>query len=333
MESKGSISKLGFLLRGEVFPWLIFILITAGATSLVPRIASVDFTTDFLANFSALAIVTIAEVIVLISGNMDLSVASTVALSGILIGWLSNAEPGASGLVLHPLLAAAIVIALTTGIGAFNGFIVGRVGINSFLHTFVMMIVLRGLCLAITMGHSLYQFNHRVFWLIGSERLFNITHVCTLVMIAAFIIFYLILERSKFGWHLYATGGNKAAARQMGVDVVKTTILAFTLNGFLCGLAGLLYVSRLRTAGATMAADYLFLVFIAAVIGGVSLFGGVGSIIGVVPGVLTVGMIQVILNVIQVSPFLIEGIRGAILIVAIIVDAIKSKSWTKVIYS
>jgi simple sugar transport system permease protein len=264
---------------------------------------------------SILALLVLAESLVLITGKFDLSLESTVGLAPMMGGWLiTTAAMGGSGLMLNPYLAIAVTLLVGVLIGAFNGFLIVRLGINAFIVTLSMLILLRGITLGMASGKTLYNLPPE-FTYLGSAVWLGIPAsiwICGIL----FAVGSFFMRYHRFGRAIYAIGGNAEAARAAGIRVERVTWLVFVVASLLAALAGLLLSGRLGAITAQQGSNLIFTTFAAAVIGGISLNGGKGSLIGALTGVLLLGVVTNILTLSQIASFWIDATFGAIILIA-----------------
>lgn len=264
---------------------------------------------------SILALLVLAESLVLITGKFDLSLESTVGLAPMIGGWLvTSAAIGGSGWMVNPYLAIAATLALGLLIGAFNGFLIVKLGLNAFIVTLSMLILLRGITLGLASGKTLYDLPDELTYL-GSAVWLGVPAsiwICGILFaVGAFLLRY-----HRFGRAIYAIGGNAEAARAAGIRVERVTWIVFIVASLLAALAGLLLCGRLGAITAQQGSNMIFTTFAAAVIGGISLNGGKGSIGGALLGVLLLGIVTNILTLSQIASFWIDATFGAIILIA-----------------
>lgn len=299
--------------------WLLLAIIAAIALGVGAR-APVFLTwrNGFdIANDSAiLAILVMGQMLVLLTRGIDLSVASNLALTGMVCALLGRTWPGASVPVL--LLVALAVGAM---LGAVNGWLITRFDLPPIVVTLGTMSAYRGAIFVASKGawvsdheiHEAIKGLPREVWL-GLPAL-----VWFALVVLALTAVFLNLRRE--GREIYALGGNPHAASYVGISAPKRLMMVYTLSGMLAGLAGLLWVGRYSIAYTELAAGFELTVVAACVIGGVSIGGGVGSVLGAALGVLFIGVVNGALPVIQVSPFWQQAIAGAVILVSVAVNA------------
>lgn len=268
-----------------------------------------------------IGILAIAETYCLVAGRMDLSIESVAAFGSMLGAWLAGSSQFASGLHLATPYTVLIVLAFGCLVGIINGILVVRLKIDAFLVTLSMYITVRGLALWLTGGKGVSQLP-TVFRLVDTVKIAGIP-LMVYLMFLFYVVFFFILVNSRFGRHLFVIGGNVDAAYKHGIRVDSVLIRVFVLSGVLAAFSGLLMAARADGSSAAAATGFLFDVLAAIVIGGVSLQGGVGSLVGVFAGVLLLGSIRSALNILAISPFVTDIIRGLLVLFAIVLDSLK----------
>jgi ribose transport system permease protein len=303
--------------------WVILGVSIAGFSLAVPGFASLENFNNIVYHSVFVGALAIPVTYVLISGYLDLSVGSTVGLAAILSSWLSANSPYASGLAVNPFAALVAVLLVGAAVGYVNGAFVTRLGVNSFLMTLASLIIVAGIAQLITQGNGVSLLPDS-FRLIDTIRPLGIPLMVFLVGLF-YVAFEFVLRRTQFGRHLYVIGGNRTAARDFGIQPGILVRRVFVFSGLMAALTGWLLAARLNGASPGIGSTLLFDVLAAAVIGGVSLSGGVGSLRGVLGGVLLLGAVQSALNIMTVSPYVVQLLRGVLVLVAIVVDAAKRK--------
>lgn len=274
---------------------------------------------NLLQQSSELAIVVVALSLVLISGKFDLSLESTFALAPMLGAWLVlSPVVGGSGLNFPVWLGILVILATGMAIGLINGFLVIRLGLNAFIVTLAMLILLRGLTLGLVSGRTLFELPDAFLYL-GQAAWFGVP-VSLWVGSLVFILASLILRYHSIGRALYAIGGNAEAARAAGINVAKIQWGVFIVAGGLAALAGLALAGRTASVTPSQGTNLIFSAFAAAVIGGISLNGGRGTMLGAFFGVLLLAVITNILTLSQIPSFWIDATNGAVILIAILIS-------------
>lgn len=284
---------------------------------LSPRFLTVSNFSNILINAAPLALAAAGLTIVIIAGELDLSVGSTVALVSTASGLLMVATGVAWPLAL---LLGVLVGALC---GLVNGLIIALIGVPSFITTLAMMGAFRGIALVLSDGRAVSGLPSGLSQL-ASMRLLGLP-VILLIPIVAIPVLGFLLSKTSFGLNVYAIGGNREAARIAGVPIARTRILVLVISGVMAGLGGLIMTARLGVGSPIIAESLAMDAIAAVVIGGTSLFGGVGRIGGTVMGVLLVASIQNGLVLLNVSTFYQQIVVGIVLVVAVAIDAVSKR--------
>ncbi|GAA0921004.1 ABC transporter permease [Nonomuraea longicatena] len=299
---------------------VIVLLLAVGAV-LDPIFLTSGNLTNILQQQAAISLVVLAEAMILISGKFDLSLESTVGMAPALAVMLVvPAAAGGFGLGLPAVLVIPLCLLVGAAVGAFNGFLIIRFQLSAFVVTLAMLIIVHGLQLGPTEGKTLFQLPDSILYL-GSATWLGLPAA---IWIAA-VLFgagSLGLGYLRLGRSLYAIGGNADAARAAGIRVDRVLWGVFVLGGVLAALAGILETGRLGAIGAGQGVGWIFMVFAAAVIGGVSMDGGKGTILGALTGVLVIGLVQNILTLKGVSGFWQPVVYGGIILVALMISRI-----------
>jgi ribose transport system permease protein len=279
---------------------------------------------NFLAISRGLAmegLVVIGMTILLVGGMFDLSVGSTMALSGVLCAWALGNGLG---------IPVAILVGLLTGVavGLVNGSIVTRVGVNPLITTLGMMSVARGAALVLTQGRPISNFPKPFIW-IGQGVIELVPDypvpVPLIVLIVVVIIFDVLLRRARFFRQMYYIGSNEKAARLTGINVPRVVLSAFVLCGALAGLGGVISTARLTSAIPTSFIGVEMRVISAAIIGGSSLAGGEGTIVGSILGLVFMALLSNAMVILGVSVYWEGVILGTVLVLAVMVDMLSRR--------
>ncbi|MDW5376556.1 L-arabinose ABC transporter permease AraH [Halomonas sp. HP20-15] len=289
----------------------IFILLFIGLSVLVPDFLTGRNIVGLLLSVTLIGTIATTMMMVLALGEVDLSVASIVAFAGVVAAVITST----SGSVVVGVLGG---VAAGGAVGAFNGFVVARFGINSLIATLAAMEFVRGLAY-ITSGGDAVMITVPGFFDLGSASFLGLT-LPVWTMIVCFVIFGVLLNMTAFGRNVLATGGNAEAASLAGVNVRRLKITVFALQGVVAGIAGVLLTSRMGLGDPNTSLGLELAVISACVLGGVSLSGGVASITGVLVGVLIMGCVQNAMGLLNVPTFYQYLVRGAILLLAVMFD-------------
>jgi ribose/xylose/arabinose/galactoside ABC-type transport system permease subunit len=310
--------------RDVMFDNMIWILLLVGIVVFgfrIPKFFSVPNFLNVMLHSSPLGMLVLAETLVLLTGHFDLSLESTVGFTAMFAAWFMGTGQFTSRLGMNPFLAIAVMILTGALIGFFNGFFVVKLRMNAFIVTLATQIVLRGATINLVDGNIIRSIP-KAYTLIAGTKVGPIS-VMVLVFILLYAIFHFVLNSLTFGRRLYAVGDNREAAFASGIKTGRAIMSSFILAGALAAVAGWMLSARFEAVAPNLGTGMVFDAMAAAVIGGVSLSGGKGSVIGALGGVLLLGMIQNVLNLSMVSPYYVDMIRGAVVFLAVLIDSLK----------
>ena len=299
------------------------IVIALVALCLDLAIASPVFLTssNFLNVFQQISInfvVAVGMTFVIISGGIDLSVGSNIALSGLLMGILMK------NYHVPVFVTIVVCIAFSGIVGLVNGMLISFLDLPPFIATLGTMSIVRGAAYTVTAGQPIYTFPKGFTAVSG--RVAGIPLWSTLIMLAVILLGWYILKYTRVGRFTYAVGGNESCARLSGINLKKVKCFVYVVSGLCCGVAALLLSSRLDSAVPTNADGQEMDAIAAVVIGGTSMSGGEGSMIGTLIGILIIGIIANGLNLLGVAQGPQKMVKGLIIVVAVIIDVIRRKA-------
>jgi ribose transport system permease protein len=273
---------------------------------------------NILVQTSTIGLIALGMTLVMINGNIDLSVGATLAVAASLAVDLQSWEVFASwgSWAILP----AVLLALLSGVvlGAINGFIVWKTGVDAFIVTLGAMLGVRGLVFIYTKEQSFFASNF-TYSDIGSSAVGPLPTLAVLFLVCAVAV-HLLLSRTVHGRNTYAVGGNREAAVNAGIRVGPHMMINFMLIGFFAALAGVTLSSQMGASTPNLGRDYELWVITATVLGGTKLTGGAGNIIGTFGGVLAIGILRNGMNLMQVPAFYVLVILGSILIAVLFLD-------------
>lgn len=272
-----------------------------------------------------IGILVLAQAMVLIIGRMDLSLESTFGLAPAVAVWAVAGigfAPNVSGAFLPNVLALPVVMLVGALIGLFNAVMIVKGRLNGFIVTLGMLTALRGLQTFLTGGSSLYQLPPSIEGLAAFSLLGMSLSFWVFVVLA--VVLMLFMQLTRYGRALYAVGGNAQAAKAAGIESDKVIMAVLIVASMMAALAGTLHTAQYASVGQAQGAGYIFTVFAACVIGGISLNGGRGSIFGALTGILLLKLIDQLLRSLQVSGTVIDFITGTFILFALIISRIAS---------
>ena len=295
---------------------VIFVVLFISLSIFVPYFFTWRNMVGLALSVSMVGMVACTMLFCLASGDFDLSVESVVAFSGVFTATVIKATGNVMLGIFCGILAGSLV-------GLFNGYVITKLKINALITTLATMQIVRGLGFIISGGRAV-GITETNFFFLGTGKFLAIPTPVWITIIC-FTTFGFLLNRTTFGRNTLALGGNKEAARLAGVAIDKIKITIFTLQGLMAGFAGIVLASRMTSGQPNTSLGFSLDVISACVLGGVSLTGGVGTITGVIVGVLILGTVQNAMNLLNVSSFWQYVARGMILLAAVLFDQLRPR--------
>ncbi|MGK5508606.1 ABC transporter permease subunit [Brevibacillus formosus] len=294
---------------------IILLLMCTLLAFVAPNFLDVGNMLNVLKQVSIIAILAAGMTIVILTGGIDLSVGSTVALSGVISVMMSNAG-------VNPFLAMAVGIFSGYTVGVINGYFTAKANLPSFIVTLGSFTYVRGLAYVISGGYPILL-QSSVFKFIGSGSIFGIP-APIYIMLIVYLVMMFVLKNTVFGRHVYAIGGNMEAARLTGIKVQRVLISVYSISGLLAGLAGVVLAGRLFSGQPTAGIGYELDAIAAVILGGTSFTGGVGRVQGTIIGVLIMGVISNGLTLLDVNYYWQLVVKGAVIVIAVLLDRLRN---------
>lgn len=300
---------------------ILFIAVLVALMSVrSPAFLTADNFRDILLNISILVIVALAQMMVIITRGIDLSVGSTIGLTAMMVSFTVVAFPA-----LPSPIALLLGMALGAVLGSFNGLVIAGGGVPPIIATLGTLSIYRGLIFLYSGGTWINAFElPPTFREIAKGTPLGVPNLILVALVVAGAV-YLFLTYTRAGRDIFAVGSNPDAARFAGIPIARTIFLVYTLSGLLCGLAGVLWASRFEAAQTNTAMGFELQTVAAPVVGGVNIFGGSGSVLGVILGAFLLGIINNALTLGQISPFWQLAVQGLLILLAVITDATISR--------
>ncbi|WP_414050968.1 ABC transporter permease subunit [Macrococcus animalis] len=307
-----SLNRKGNIIE-RLGPLLGLIILVIVITALNSSFIAPSNIFNLLRQVSINGLIAFGMTFVILTGGIDLSVGSILALSSALTALMIT-----SG--VDPILALLIGALIGAILGAVNGILITFGKMAPFIATLATMTIFRGLTLVVTDGNPITNLGDNVlFQMFGKGYLLGIP-VPAITMLIVFLVLYFILHKTVFGKNTYAIGGNEKAAFISGIKVNKVKILIYSISGLMAAIAGAILTSRLNSAQPTAGTSYELDAIAAVVLGGTSLTGGKGRIFGTLIGVLIIGVLNNGLNLLGVSSFYQQVIKGVVILIAVLID-------------
>lgn len=295
---------------------LIIALMVIGIGFYAPAFVTRDSLLGVLNDTGFLFMMALAQMLVILTRGIDLSVAANLALTGMIVGMLNEICPN-----LSPALYILAAILVGSGLGLINGTLISWLKIPPIVVTLGTLAIYRGMIVVIAGGKQVNASEmSETFAGFPKIEFLGLNSVFWIAVLIAILV-GVVLTRTRLGRGLFAVGGNPVAARYCGIDQGRAEMFVYTVAGAVAGLSGYLWVARYGVAYSEIAVGYELTVIAACVIGGVSIGGGVGTVIGTLLGALFIGVIVNSLPVMQVSPFWQMAISGAVILAAVIINA------------
>lgn len=300
--------------------WMLLVLFSIFGYLLNPFFFSLANVQNILVQATTLGFIAVGIAITLLIGEIDLSVVGVLGISGTVGAVSVNAG-------IPPLFSIMLVIFTGAFVGLINGICVAKLGMNSLITTLAMGLALSGGVLAVTRGTTI-TISDPGYTFIGNQSVGG-WPLMPVALIVLFIVVGIVLNRTRWGRKIYATGGNERAAFAAGVRTTRVRMSAFIVSGVLAGVAGWLATAYLSGVNSTIGSDMLLYAIAAPVIGGVSLTGGMGKVMGILGGILLITIVQVGLQLSSISAYYIAMVGGAMIFLAVLIDIIRVRTMRK----
>ncbi|SEG01435.1 ribose transport system permease protein [Caloramator fervidus] len=278
---------------------------------ITPRFLNINNLLNVLTQVSVNAVIAIGMSFVILTGGIDLSVGSILAVTGALAASLISKQNSLFLAILLSLIVGALI-------GAFNGLLVSKGKIQPFIVTLAGMTIFRGVTYVYTNGTPISGLS-KDFTFIGNARVLGIPFPVIITFIVFLIAWYLINE-TRFGRYVYALGGNEDSARLSGINTDSIKTMVYVISGITAAIGGIIVTSRIGSASPNAGSGYELDAIAAVVLGGTSLAGGEGSIAGTIIGAMIIGVLNNGLNLMNVSPFYQSIVKGLVILLAVLID-------------
>lgn len=300
----------------EIWLGLAILLVLVLVTARFPRFAQPGNLLAIFNDTSILMMLALGQMAVILTRSIDLSMASNLALSGMIVAMVNAAFPS----IPIPLMITGCVVVGGT-LGAFNGILVWKLNIPPIVVTLGTLTIFRGLVFVISGGNWVNAADMSPDFISLQRTIFLGLPLLSWFAILVAILFFVVMTRTPLGRSLYAIGVNPTASVYTGINVGRTKFYAFVIAGAVAGLCGYLWISRYVIASVEVAGGYELTIIAACVIGGVSIAGGIGTVPGVLLGAIFLGVINNALPVINISPFWQMAISGSAILLAVVLNA------------
>lgn len=325
------------VINGDIQKWTVLASLQEESSELRILSPRERLTSDFLKRTNLLAVVdrivviaviAIGMTLVILTGGIDLSVGSLLALSAVIATLVMKAMGGLEAgweVVLLGFFIATLCCGLIGGVG---GFLVAQFRVAPFITTLAIMMITRGAAFMLTGGFSIYQVPESLTWL-GQGTLFGVPNT-VIVLIVLYTVAHIFMSHTRFGRYIYAVGGNEEAARLSGVPVKAIIVFVYVVGGLCAGFGGCIQASQLNSGAPNLGMMFELYVIAAVVVGGTSLSGGSGKVVGTLIGAFIISVIQNGMNLLGFESYLQQVVLGAVILAAVLLDKARQRGWNKV---
>lgn len=292
--------------------FIVFLVLCIGIAMIEPRFLNINNIRNVLTQVSVNAILAIGMTFVILTGGIDLSVGSILAISGAVAAIVVKTN----GNVFLAVIVAIVIGAL---VGLVNGLIISKGKIQAFIATLATVTIFRGVTYVSTNGIPVSGLGDE-FSKLGNERILDQIPMPVLFTLVVFVISLYVLTQTRYGRYLYALGGNEESARLSGINTDKVKTIVYVISGAAAALSGIIVTSRIGSASPNAGTGFELDAIAAVVLGGTSLAGGEGTVTGTIIGALIIGVLNNGLNLINVSPFYQSIVKGIVILLAVLMD-------------
>jgi ribose/xylose/arabinose/galactoside ABC-type transport system permease subunit len=287
---------------------------------------TVDNLLNILRNMSLQGCIAFGMTMVIIAGEIDLSIGSTVALSGIIIGLVSGklSKAGVMSMDQAVWIGVALSVLVAAAIGLFNSWLLTKFKMPSFIITLAMMNVLYGIAAIISKGFPVTTFPTS-YNILGAGKLFNVIPIPAIVLMVVFAIVYVVMNYTKLGRSVYAVGGNAESARLSGINVTRIKVTVMVVVQVCCAISGVLVSSQVLSAMPSFGKGWEMTAISSVIIGGASLSGGIGRVWRTLVGLIFLGVIINGMTLLNVNEYAQYVVRGGLILVAVLINTVQTQ--------
>lgn len=335
-DALASARPAAIVVSGDVEKWTVLPSILEEAPEVRLISPRERLTSDFLKRSNLLAIVdrivviaviAIGMTLVILTGGIDLSVGSLLALAAVIATLTMKAMGGLEGGSAAVLSGFVLAIAVCGLIGGLGGFLVAQFKVAPFITTLAVMMIARGAAFMLTGGFSVYQVPDSLTWL-GQGRSLGVPNT-VILLVVLYVAAHVFMSHTRFGRYIYAVGGNEEAARLSGVPVKAILVFVYLVAGLCAGFGGCIQASQLNSGAPNLGMMFELYVIAAVVVGGTSLSGGSGRIFGTLIGAFIISVIQNGMNLLGFGSYLQQVVLGAVILLAVLLDKARQRGWIR----
>jgi len=297
----------------------ILIAMIIGMSLVSPVFRTSGNAINILLQVSSNGILAIGMLFVMVTGGIDLSIGSSIALTSVVLGkMLTDVAPG------NLWIGIMAAVAVTVLFGSLNGFMISKYNMFPFVVTLATQLVIRGAAYIVGQGASVTLVSPKLR-AIGTGKAFGTVPYPVIIFLVIAFIAYILLHKTRFGRYVYAIGGNRLSAISSGINVFRVQMAAYIIMGICAGIAGIITTSRISAAQPNIGIGYETDAIAACVIGGTSFSGGIGNVSGTMIGILMIGVIYNSMNLLQISSYWQTVTKGVLILVAVLLDLLMNK--------
>ncbi len=277
-----------------------------------------------------IGVLAVGMTMVIITAGIDLSVGSLVALSAVVAATLIARAGGREATPSAMVVCSLGAVAVCAGVGGFSGLMISIFKIPPFVVTLAMMWVARGMAFIISGGQSIDDVPESYGWLGSEATIWELPNTLVLMLIL-YALGHLVMSRTRLGRHIYAIGGNRLAARLSGIRVNRVLLAVYVISGAMSGVGGVMLASQFQSGVANYAPMYELYAIAAVVVGGTSLAGGEGKILGTLIGVFIIAVVQNAMNLLELGSYTQNVVLGLIVLAVVLLDVLKRQGWKRLL--
>lgn len=320
--------KLKYILRKNTITFILLLMVVLLAF-IAPGFIGVNNLLSILRSMAIIGVAAFGMTMVIIGGEIDLSIGSTIGLSAVLTAWVAKNLQGAIGPDWAVIIGMVVAILAAALVGLLNGFVRVRFNIPTFIITLAMLNVLYGLAAILSAGFPI-TISAPWFNTIGAGRILKTGNfaglpVASIWLVLAFLVVHVVMNRTRFGREVYAVGGNQEASRLSGVNIAKVKIVTLIVSQVTAAFSGIILASQVLSGSPQFGRGYETDVISAVIIGGASLSGGMGKTTGTFFGILFLGVILNGMTLLGVDDYVKYVVRGTLILLAVILNTIQTK--------
>lgn len=306
---------------------MILVVIAVLSALFVPNFVKPRNLINVLLQNAVVAMLAFSATFVIILGHINVAYGSELAFIGCIACLVMNSVQASMSPVVAALVSLVVAVAVGMSIGAINGYVITKFNIPAFIMTLAVTTIARGGALLLTNGTPVAGMDDAFNWF--GQGYVGPIPTSVVIMILLFVVAWVLLNKTCFGRHIYAVGGNENAAVASGINSKKVVKRAFLLDGIFTGIAALVFMARQASGTPAGGLQYEFDAITAVVVGGTSLSGGSGNVVGTIIGAIIVGIINNVQNLLHINTYWQQVVKGLVILIAVIIDVVTKRAAAK----